>query len=884
MSKKFRLLMALVLVIGLFGGLMTASTVSADPDQGKRIQVPRIDVEDLFGGGDWDTLLQIQNTSSTVATWVAVTYWKTYTDECPPNATAALSTYHKQYVQANGIWTLTPPADARSAIVCSMATEPTSKPDLTNPANCTGAVTLAVTVDRWGMDLNLHELASSYVGISEGMETDTKYFAPYVMYDYNHSLDTTISIQNSGELCTSVWIYYKEQGNCEYQISQHITELAPGEAIRVGPGGDLAFPAALMGAGGWLGSAYISANEPLGIIVDQWTVDATNDAGTLLTFRGLPYDYAETEWYADFLYREISGWTSSIQVQNLTVESKPTFVTVNFMDQSGDEVLFVGDWICRNGTKTFYLPAIIDLGHNFPFGYVGAAEIQSHNQVDYPGNEHEGQNIFVVVDMKKTKMWDPDLGIWRPTAAGETQGGAYNAHPEDQKLEATGWALPFIAREGQGVTSKIVIRNNSNCNKIRPKVTLYDETGREVYFFWASWLQPKHMTVIDLNNFPVVTAGFVGAAKVTVDPGVGVEQLCDTDGDGKTNPEPVMPSVVVMNYSWEAELGEGRVPPLTIDGDLCRIYEGIPYATGSVTCDGSLYGDVTVRQADHGYDREEIKDVAVTVTDEDGLLIDTTDSTGGYQIPGVTVVGASGDVTMAFTKTGFFDGAETPTVYCGDETQQNFELICSNPMTVTTWYSTTTAANVEVHGGILPGVLVEGLATYDDLHGTDEFLAYTVTTDNDGVKLVNVAGGQTITGTATLPSGYDAAAATWTYVDGAGVCLQNPFLTFTLCQWSSVVGTATIGGVAAAGYRVDAVRSDTWAVVDTDTTTANGVFALDNFSTAVRNGTGGPYNYHIRLYNPNNTLVSTKTDIVPDRCGDTGVVTYTNGTWTGATW
>jgi len=334
-----------------------------------------------------------------------------------------------------------------------------------------------------------------------------------------------------------------------------------------------------------------------------------------------------------------------------------------------------------------------------------------------------------------------------------------------------------------------------------------------------------------------------------------------------------MPSVVVMNYSWEAELGEGREPPLTVDGDLCRIYEGIPFDTGEVTCTGSLYGTVTVRQASHGYDREEIDLVNVFVDDVDKT---DTGSTGGYQITPVD----AGSRTVKFAKTGFFDLEETGTVACGKETMVNGEMICDNTMTVTTTY--TTAAG----SGILPDVVVSGQTTYLNGNAVNEVLAYTVTTDNDGVKTVKVAAGQNITGTATK-DGYDDAICTWGGNDvGTAICLDTTYsLTCELCTWNSVVGTVTIGGQKAAGYRVDAVRSDTWAVVDTDTTTADGVFALDNFSDAVEDGSGGvTYPYHIRLYNPNNTLISTKTNITVTLCGATGVVTYTDGTWAGATW
>jgi len=102
---------------------------------------------------------------------------------------------------------------------------------------------------------------------------------------------------------------------------------------------------------------------PLGIVVDQLSGPSSSiNQGTLLTYCGMPYKYLageelewDTTWYADLLYRETSGWGSSIQVQNLTQASKPTFVTVDFMDQSGDDILFVGDWVCRNGAITFWV-------------------------------------------------------------------------------------------------------------------------------------------------------------------------------------------------------------------------------------------------------------------------------------------------------------------------------------------------------------------------------------------------------------------------------------------------------------------------------------------------------------------------------------------------
>jgi len=332
-----------------------------------------------------------------------------------------------------------------------------------------------------------------------------------------------------------------------------------------------------------------------------------------------------------------------------------------------------------------------------------------------------------------------------------------------------------------------------------------------------------------------------------------------------------MPSVVVMNYSWEAELGEGREPPLTVDGDLCRIYEGIPFDTGHVTCYGSLYGTVTVKQADHGYDREEINAVAVTAGSEATV---STGSTGNYQILDVDVVsGVADPVAMTFVKEGFFSGSPdpSPTVSCGKETQQNFELICSNELAVTTTYTKT-----DTSGGILPGVLVTGTMTFDLGSGATpaETLGFEVTTGAAGTGTVLVAGGQSGIAYATK-DGYDpktcSVEALGTYTNR---CVEvAPTLACELCQHNTVVGVVTVGGVAAAGYRVESWRTDTWEEVDENTSGAGGEYSLEGFSALTT--------YRLRLFNTSGTPVSTSQPYTfTGYCGSTQTISYTNGTWT----
>jgi len=421
----------------------------------------------------------------------------------------------------------------------------------------------------------------------------------------------------------------REQGICEFTYSQHIEQIAPGETYIT------TVPSALSAP--WLGSAYIESNVQLGIIVDQTSLAPSADRGMLLSWRGQPYqpldgipdpDTGAIEWdttlYGDLVFREWSGWNASVQVQNLTKISQPTFVTVDFMDNSGDEILFLADWICPGGSETFYMPVITDLG----FDYWGAVEIKSHKQVDWPGGIHEGAPIFAIVDLKN---------------ATRGQGGAYNAHPEFEKEGTWDFALPLLAKKHQNVTSLFVIRNNANCNKIKPEIKFKNQEGRIVCILDSFWLHPKHSKLIDLANIGCLTDGWVGAAEVIVQ--ADVEQLCNGE------PTDVMPSVVVVN----------RVPPgVTPLGDETRVYEGFPVKQWCIPqqCWVTLMGQV-VTDTDQG-----LVDAAVTVSTDlwcgaKWTDTGTTGATGAYTITVPGSPDAVGAYAITAAKSGY---VMTPTV------------------------------------------------------------------------------------------------------------------------------------------------------------------------------------------------------------------------------
>lgn len=133
-----------------------------------------------------------------------------------------------------------------------------------------------------------------------------------------------------------------------------------------------------------------------------------------MTYNGVAKtDSMETSYvsHVSILYRNYGGWQSSIQVQN--IEGQDTiFVTADFFDQSGDEVLFLGDWVSANRSMTFYLPVVGGLGDN----YAGSAVVEGHHQVDYPGGTVDRKVIAIANVQNFSWEWQGDKD-W---------GGGYN--------------------------------------------------------------------------------------------------------------------------------------------------------------------------------------------------------------------------------------------------------------------------------------------------------------------------------------------------------------------------------------------------------------------------------------------------------------------------
>jgi hypothetical protein len=487
----------------------------------------------------WETWIQVQNVGF-LPTGAIMFLWGDYSGTCPANDPGPIASLCSDPIPSGSAWTLTGDdlAEAGAAIVYPVSLDQanTKCEEAQNAvgdssawriwmenweAEARGGV-LAVTVHRVGPDDDGTTVSSAYTGVSEELDEPIPtfaYSAPMNKRAYDGS-NTELNIQNSGQLCTSVWVRYQGQESCQHEWDQHIEQVAPGETYRTD------VPEVL--GEGWLGSASISANEPLGIVVDEW------GQGMLFTHQVPMLEEVNGSLvsYAPLIYLD-QGWSIVVQVQNLTQTAQPTFVTVSFLDDNGGPVHSLSDWICANGSRSFYVESFDAL----PGQSVGAAVIESQSHILLPGgDEIPASPVYAMV-----KLSNSSTG----------QGMSYNAITQEQAEGIEAISLPRLAKNDQGWSSEIAIRNNSDQNRLHVALDIYDGDG--LLTTVPLTIEPGGVSYVRLDDLGSVPDAFIGS---------GVMWVTDVEGDG-----PLMPAAVVV------ERASGS-------GDLTRGYEGIPLTDG----------------------------------------------------------------------------------------------------------------------------------------------------------------------------------------------------------------------------------------------------------------------------------------------------------------
>jgi len=589
-----------------------------------RLELPVLDTNEC------ETWLQIQNVGNKVSRGVLVLWGEA--GACPPQAAGPLKIECTGLLKPGSAWTMMDemlPSGARSGIVYSFDAEseimsPTGNPTpfadvacgwlfqllvgshldwlefdraftssrlYTRPINdFLGPLTLdfskyrgeplAVSVNRKCPDPvdPARSVNAAYAGISTDQEGARDpffggytYYAPLV-FGEKGGLSSSMWLHNSGTICTSLELWFRTQDNCLRPILGDVLSVAPGESA-------LFDPASVTGVD-WLGSAWIRASQPLGVIVD------TMGPNHFTSYRGQAAD-TSNGWsagsqvnYAPLIYSEYQGWDSALTVQNLdpVVVAK---VKVYFLDRGGDIITTLVDWICPRGSQTYFLPVIAGL----PGNWVGSARAESQEWITPGGPLVDTPHIQTVVMLEK---WSDPARTERREAV------AYNGLTEKLSFD---WqigpgteggltsgvgvvAVPLVAKGNRGVTSELAITN------FVPKpgftdfaIYLFDQNGYIDSI--CEKLNEKQVEYIDFASWGVVPRNFLGSAVISAT--FWEHDVFDDRGTFERN--------LVGLGSTVVERVGGTLGGDDVPGDESKAFEGIPIFTpfqfmGAAHCPG----------------------------------------------------------------------------------------------------------------------------------------------------------------------------------------------------------------------------------------------------------------------------------------------------------
>ena len=514
-----------------------------------RLQLPKLDTETC------ETWIQVQNVGGCEPTMALMVAWGD-AGFCPPQAAGPLKAECSGLIRPGAAWSFAGsqiPAGAKSAVVYSLSGREVEIEgggwmpfgrlvceefffgvvgDDFEWARFDGAYRrgdvwegldlatyrgqpLAASVNRAcpdPMDPNVTNHAA-YTGISSDLagafdpETGAySYYAP-MLFASRGDLNSMINIQSAGLACSSLELWFMAQDNCLRPVLGDVLQLAPGETIMFDPN-------TVVGPD-WLGSAWIRASQPLGIVVD------THGVNHFTSYAGLPADVYELDFtfgnqvnYAPLIYSEYQGWDTAIQVQNLSAYT-PAKVKVYFLDRAGGVITTLVDWVCPRGSQTFFLPVLA----NLPGGWVGSARVESQEWWA-PGQPLvQPPRVSSVVLLER---WSD------PARTSRREAVAYNAQTEcllyDWQIApgtkggtssgSAVFAIPLVAKGNRGITSEIGITN------LVPKpgftdfvMYFYDQNGLVDYA--CQKLTEKQVEYIDLNTWGAVPQGYLGSMVVS---------------------------------------------------------------------------------------------------------------------------------------------------------------------------------------------------------------------------------------------------------------------------------------------------------------------------------------------------------------------------------
>jgi len=536
------------------------STPTSPPCDNVIIQVPIIQTTD-----GWETWIQVQNVGRAPGKFALLLYG--YSGPyCGPQCKGAIKLEMTGRVPVGAAWTYKlygahvvdcngQPFAPTAGVVVSLSQEQWTYAERQTCLAATDYVEglfltmqaagqpAAVSVNRIQMGIGGQTVRSgAYIGISEVMEGQRDprtgaymYYATLNLGQNNPLLWTsTLWIQNSGNECTSIELWYYKQGDCLRAEVVEVLALCPGESVRVDQ------PTYL--GTNWLGSVWIRTSQPMGIVVDQVDKNQT----MLMSYRALPADlwtpggtitWGSLDNFAPLIYREFNGWNAGIQVQNLS-STVNALVKVTFYDNSGDIIDSVVEWICPRGSQVFYLPVI----NNLPGQYVGSARVESQNWWGPGDPPVNAPNILSVVSLVNYNTG---------------QAVAYNSLSARNAIGVQAVGLPLLAKKyhdlyepaGTTWTTDIAIQNlNRTPGSTVVRIDFFDQNG--YLYSICQTLNEKQVDYVKMANMGIFPDGWHGSGVVSAQ--------CNTQGGASLG-------VVVI----EKATGYSS-------GDVTKGYEGVP--------------------------------------------------------------------------------------------------------------------------------------------------------------------------------------------------------------------------------------------------------------------------------------------------------------------
>jgi hypothetical protein len=596
-----------------------------------------------------------------------------------------------------------------------------------------------------------HETVGGYTGMSGDEVADTEHMLPIVQT--NNNWNTIIRVANFGDTTTPVTVTFYESfgagatGTSAGSFTENIGagEVATFDLVELGFADEAVVDDPV---NDWVGTAFISANQPVGAAVER--IKTETDMLIMNTSQPMGLDFPDFQ-AAPLVFQEFNFWNTGISVANLS-ETENNTVTITYygptMNVVGQDQLTIPP----RGMEYVYTPGTQDLGLGGvgQAGFVGSAKIEgtswfhaSVDEVKYFGDDEEvGHAMSYIAE------WD--------FATGATIGEDGFGYTGDML------ALPLVQKGvvdngiADGDTSGIQLFNVSPDHSVTADVTFYDSTGLRVAPTLESpisvTLSPHQNYTLYAHDLHELPTNFQGSAVVEVS---GLGALAGVSNN--------------VNYSVQHDgsaafnlvkvPGEALVAPPEVDITLEPEEAENPFY-GQAEIDAAVVAAIEAELADLGFEIGEY-DVAARLAAHGGVIADLVD-----------------EIQVEFGLTTFQTGeVMTAAEAAAEELNQH-----------------TVTATVTANGEVVTGALVQfdvtganeadGLVELED-DGTADF-TYTAT----------AAGEDLITATVPGAEGEATATKTWVGVgeDAVGIVLdpevgENDFYTdIVLGQAQAIAG------------------------------------------------------------------------------------------------